>query len=158
MSNGTDEAIQVLVNTFVNEGDEVLLLHPSYAMYKFYSELAGATVRELEYHKGTLAFPLTELLAGIRPQTRAILIANPNNPTGTGVTLDQIRAVLEAAPHAAVLIDEAYFEFYGQTVLSRLARLPNLFVARTFSKAYGMAGLRAPAADEGVSFRRTPAG
>ena len=142
MTNGTDEAIQVLVNTFVNEGDEVLLLHPSYAMYKFYSELAGATVRELEYHKETLAFPLTELLAGIRPQTRAILIANPNNPTGTGVTLDQIRAVLEAAPHAAVLIDEAYFEFSGVTVLPWIRQYKNLFVSRTFSKVYGMAAMR----------------
>ena len=84
LTNGTDEAIQVLVNTYVDDGDEVLLLRPSYAMYRFYAEVAGASIREIDYRAQKLAFPLEELLAAIRPQTRAILIANPNNPTGTG--------------------------------------------------------------------------
>jgi histidinol-phosphate aminotransferase len=78
LSNGTDEAIQVLINTFVDDGADVLLLKPSYAMYRFYVELAGANVREIEYRPGDLAFPLEEFLAAIRPDTRAILIANPD--------------------------------------------------------------------------------
>jgi len=124
LSNGTDEAIQVLINTFVDVGDDVLLLKPSYAMYRFYAELAGATVREVEYRPEDLSFPLDEFLAAIRPETRAILVANPNNPTGTGLDLAGVRKILEAAPQAAVLIDEAYFEFCGVTALPLVRQYP----------------------------------
>lgn len=142
LTNGTDEAIQVLVNTFVDDNEEVITLHPSYAMYRFYSELAGARVTELPYREGTLAFPMEELLAAITPATRAILISNPNNPTGTGIDLPEVERILAQAPNAAVLVDEAYFEFCGVTALGLLDRYPNLFVSRTFSKAYGMASMR----------------
>jgi histidinol-phosphate aminotransferase len=142
LSNGTDEAIQVLINTFVDDGDDVLLLKPSYAMYRFYAELAGASVCEIDYAAADLEFPLDEFIASIRPSTRAILIANPNNPTGTGIDLDAIRRILNAAPQAAVLIDEAYFEFCGVTALPLVRRYPNLFVSRTFSKVFGMAAMR----------------
>jgi histidinol-phosphate aminotransferase len=94
------------------------------------------------YQGDDLTFPLDELLAAIRADTRAVLIASPNNPTGTAVGLDGILRILKEAPHAAVLIDEAYFEFYGVTALSLLAEHPNLFVSRTFSKVFGMAAMR----------------
>jgi len=142
LTNGTDEAIQVMINTYVDDGDDVLLLHPSYAMYRFYAELAGGEVREVSYRPDDLSFPLEELLAAIRPGTRAILIANPNNPTGTGIDVAGIRRILDAAPQAAVLIDEAYFEFCGTTALGQIREYPNLFVSRTFSKVYGMAAMR----------------
>ena len=141
-TNGTDEAIQVLINTFVDGGDRVLLLAPSYAMYRFYAEVAGATIAEVRYRAADLAFPLEELLEALTSETRAVLIANPNNPTGTAIDLAAIRRILENAENAAVLIDEAYFEFFGTTALGLLLEHPNLFVSRTFSKAYGMAGLR----------------
>ena len=85
LTNGTDEAIQLLINTYVDDDGEVIVLRPSYAMYRFYSQLAGARVEELDYRAGKLAFPLEELLEQITPQTRAVLISNPNNPTGTGI-------------------------------------------------------------------------
>jgi histidinol-phosphate aminotransferase len=140
-TNGTDEAIQVVINTYVDDADDVLLLRPSYAMYRFYAELAGASIREIEF-QSDLSFPLDSLLAAIRPSTRAILIANPNNPTGTGIDVAGIERILEAAPDAAVLIDEAYFDFSGVTVLPLLSRYASLFVSRTFSKVYGMAAMR----------------
>ena len=157
-TNGTDEAIQVIVNTYVDDGDDVLLLRPSYAMYRFYAEVAGASIREIDYRPGDLAFPLEELLDAIRPSTRAMLIANPNNPTGTGVGVEGIERILRAsAANAAVLIDEAYFEFSGVTALPLVGRAPNLFVSRTFSKVYrhggDAAGLRLLAGGE----RRLPA-
>jgi histidinol-phosphate aminotransferase len=142
LTNGTDEAIQVLVNTYVDDRDEVILLHPSYAMYRFYAELAGAAVREVPYRAEKLAFPLEELLDAITPSTRAVLIANPNNPTGTGTTRFGIERILEKADNAAVLIDEAYYEFSGVTTLGLIDDYPNLFVSRTFSKVYGMAAMR----------------
>jgi histidinol-phosphate aminotransferase len=142
LTNGTDEAIQVLINTYVDDGDEILLLRPSYAMYRFYSEVAGAAIREIDYCAGDLSFPLDEFLAAIEPRTRATLIANPNNPTGTAIDLAAIEKILAAAPRAAVLIDEAYFEFHGVTALGLMARHPNLFVSRTFSKVFGLAAMR----------------
>jgi len=142
LTNGTDEAIQVLVNTYIDDGDEVIALRPSYAMYRFYAEVAGAKIVEVDYQPPAVAFPLEELLAAITPRTRAILIANPNNPTGTAVNLAGIERILKAAPHAAVLIDEAYYEFFGVTALNLIWKYPQLFVSRTFSKVYGMAALR----------------
>ncbi len=142
LTNGTDEAIQVLINTYVDDEDEVVILRPSYAMYRFYSEVAGARIKEIDYTPRTLAFPLEELLDSISPATRAVLISNPNNPTGTATGVAAIRRILERAGEAAVLIDEAYFEFCGITALPLLNDYPNLFVSRTFSKVYGMAAMR----------------
>jgi histidinol-phosphate aminotransferase len=120
----------------------VLILKPAYAMYRFYTQLAGAQIEELDYCPGTLAFPLEELLNRIDTSTKAIMIANPNNPTGTGIGLAAIEKILERAANAAVLIDEAYYEFSGVTALPLLDQYPNLFVSRTFSKVYGMAAMR----------------
>jgi len=142
LTNGTDEAIQVLVNTYIDDGDEVLLARPSYAMYRFYAEVAGAKIVEVDYAPPALVFPYSDLLSSITPATRAILIANPNNPTGTAINLEQIECILKAAPDAAVLIDEAYYEFFGTTALGLIDAFPNLFIGRTFSKVYGMAAMR----------------
>lgn len=142
LTNGTDEAIQVLVNTYVDDGDEVIALRPSYAMYRFYSEVAGAKMVEVNYHPPDVEMPVDDLLSAITPGTKAILIANPNNPTGTAIGEQQIRRIIEAASHAAVLIDEAYFEFCGVTALPWIRQYPNLFVSRTFSKVFGMAAMR----------------
>lgn len=142
LTNGTDEAIQVLINTYVDDGDEVLLLRPSYAMYRFYAEVAGATIREIDYQAPDFEFPLAQFLDAISPRTKAVLIANPNNPTGTGISLTAIERIVRRASHAVVLIDEAYYEFSGVTAIRNLTRSPNLFVSRTFSKVYGMAAMR----------------
>jgi histidinol-phosphate aminotransferase len=141
-TNGTDEAIQVLVNTYVDDDDDVIVLSPSYAMYRFYAEVAGARIREIPYRREDLSFPIDELLRAIHPDTKAILIANPNNPTGTGIDLTGIERILDRAPGAAVLIDEAYFEFCGITALPLIGARANLFVSRTFSKVFGMAAMR----------------
>jgi histidinol-phosphate aminotransferase len=125
LTNGTDEAIQVMVNAFVDDGDEVMIPEVTYAMYRFYSELAGATVT----HE-------------ITSRTRAAFLSNPNNPTGSWRERDECIALLEKYPNIAFLFDEAYFEFSGITVLDLLDRYPNLFVSRTFSKVYGMATMR----------------
>ena len=142
LTNGTDEAIQVLINTYIDDNDEVITLTPSYAMYRFYAEVAGARLREIPYRRGTLNFPFEELLEAIAPDTRAVLIANPNNPTGSGTTRANLERILEKAEGAAVLVDEAYYEFCGVSMLPLLNDYPNLFVSRTFSKVFGMAAMR----------------
>lgn len=142
VTNGTDEAIQVLINTYVDDGDEVIILRPSYAMYQFYAEIAGAAIHEIDYRAGTLQFPLDELLEAVNSSTRAVLISNPNNPTGAAVSIEGIEKILKKASGAAVLIDEAYYEFCGITAIRHINEFPNVFVSRTFSKVYGMAAMR----------------
>lgn len=141
LTNGTDEAIQLVVNTYVNPDDRVVLLNPTYAMYRFYAQVMGAEVVEVAYHSD-LSFPDKELIRALNQRTRAVFIANPNNPTGTAASPMQLRAILRTAPQAAVMVDEAYYEFSGQTVLPWIGTERNLFVSRTFSKAYGLAALR----------------
>ncbi len=141
-TNGTDEAIQVLVNTYVDDGQEAVILKPSYAMYRFYLEVAGARIKEVAYPYPAMEFPLQEILDAITPETRAVIFANPNNPTGTGISLLGIERILHRARKAVVMVDEAYYEFSGVTALAEIERVPNLFVCRTFSKVFGMAAMR----------------
>lgn len=141
LTNGVDEAIHVLCQTYLGAGDEMLLPVPTYSMYAVYASATEAKLVEVQAEQA-FRFPLDALLVKITPATRLIAIANPNSPTGQAVSREEILRILDAAPHAAVLVDEAYFHFHGQTVMDLIGRALNLVVARTFSKAYGLAGLR----------------
>jgi histidinol-phosphate aminotransferase len=141
LTNGVDEAIHLLCETYLEPGDEALIVVPTYSMYRIYVMAAGAQVISVPAGKD-FQFPGKDLCNRITPRTRLIAIANPNNPTGTVAPPEELRRIAHCAPDAAVLVDEAYFEFYGQSMLPARNEFPNLFVARTFSKAYGMAGLR----------------
>ena len=141
LTNGVDEAIHVLCQTYLDQGDEFLFPTPTYSMYGVYGSCTDATVKTVP-SSNDFPFPLDALLAAITPQTRLIAIASPNSPTGTVATRHQILQIVERAPQAVVLVDEAYYHFCGETVIDLVGKLPNLIVARTFSKAYGLAGLR----------------
>jgi histidinol-phosphate aminotransferase len=141
LTNGVDEAIHVLCQTYLDREDEFLFPTPTYSMYEVYGSCTDAAVKTVP-SGGDFAFPLEELLGAITRQTRLIAIASPNSPTGTVASREQILQILKAAPQAAVLVDEAYYHFCGQTVMDLVGQVPNLIVARTFSKAYGLAGLR----------------
>jgi histidinol-phosphate aminotransferase len=141
LTNGVDEAIHLLCQTFLDPGDQALIVVPTYSMYRIYMLAAGAEVVTVPAGPN-FEFPVEEVLQSITTRTRLIAIANPNNPTGTVVSKADLVQIAHAVPNAALLVDEAYFEFYGQSLLPDRGNFPNLFVARTFSKAYGMAGLR----------------
>ncbi len=141
LTNGVDEAIHLLCSTFLEPGDEAIIVAPTFAMYAIFAQAEDARLVQILSGEN-FAFPLAELLARIGPRTRLIAVANPNNPTGVAVASAVLLQVARAAPQAALLVDEAYFEFYGETILNSMERPTNLFVARTFSKAYGLAGLR----------------
>jgi len=141
LTNGVDEAILLLFSCFLGPGDEALYPIPTFPMYPICALAAGARAVEVGMDRD-FRFPGAQLCAALTPRTRMIAIANPNNPTGSLAPRKDLLALLEAAPQAAVLVDEAYFEFCGQTMLADLRQFPHLFVARTFSKAYGLAGLR----------------
>jgi histidinol-phosphate aminotransferase len=146
LTNGMDEALSLVFTTYLGPGDELLFADPTFVMYPVLGEALGAKVVRLQSGED-LTLPVADFLARISPRTRVIAIANPNNPTGLAASRTELLRIAESAPDAAVLIDEAYFEFCGaaltcRTMIPDLARHPNLFVGRTFSKAYGLAGLR----------------
>jgi histidinol-phosphate aminotransferase len=141
LTNGVDEAIHVLFETFLETGDELLLPVPTYTMYEVYASATEARIVPI-LAADDLQFPFERLLAAITPRTKIIAIANPNSPSGTIATRAQILEIARRAPHAVLLVDEAYFHFCGETVIDLIGSIPNLMIARTFSKAYGLAGLR----------------
>jgi histidinol-phosphate aminotransferase len=141
LTNGVDEAIHVLFETFLEAGDELLLPVPTYTMYEVYASGTDAGVVAVQA-ADDLQFPFERLLAAIAPRTKIIAIANPNSPSGSVAARSQIEETARRAPQAVVLVDEAYFHFHGETVIDLIGGVPNLIVARTFSKAYGLAGLR----------------
>jgi histidinol-phosphate aminotransferase len=141
LTNGTDEALKLLVDTFVDPGSGVLIVEPTFAMYRFYSELAGARVHTLRYDD-EIRYPMKDVLAALRKAPRLLFLANPDSPTGNLLSQRELLKILKAARRTMVVIDEAYFEFSGMTVLPWTRRHSNLIVTRTFSKAAGLAGLR----------------
>jgi histidinol-phosphate aminotransferase len=141
LTNGVDEGIHLLCETYLEPADEVIIVVPTFAMYEIYARATGAIVVQIPAG-AEFAFPTEAVLAAITQRTRLIAIANPNNPTGIAVSRHDLLRIAAAATQAALLIDEAYFEFHGETVMDRIGQIPNLFIARTFSKAYGLAGLR----------------
>jgi len=141
LTNGTDEALSLIVNTFVDPGDTVLLVEPTYAMYRFYAELAGAKIVAPRYDT-EMRFTWNDVLAELRKAPRVFFLPNPNSPTGNLLTKPELQRILNAATRTMVVIDEAYFEFSGVTVIPWIRSYKNLIVTRTFSKTCGLAGLR----------------
>jgi histidinol-phosphate aminotransferase len=141
LTNGTDEAIRLICESYLEAGDDALIVIPTFAMFEIYA--AATCARVISIPAGPdFTFPMDEVLTQITGRTRLIAVANPNNPTGVFVPISDLLRLADAAPEAALLVDEAYFEFSGETIAPRWREIPNLFVSRTFSKAYGMAGLR----------------
>lgn len=141
LTNGVDEAIHLLCQTYLEPGDEALIVVPTYSMYRIYAMAAGANMVNATLDEG-FCFSVDAVTSRITARTRFIAIANPNNPTGTVASREDLLRIARSAPQAAILVDEAYFEFYGQSLINDRNGLSNVFIARTFSKAYGLAGLR----------------
>jgi histidinol-phosphate aminotransferase len=141
LTNGVDEAIHLMACAFLDEGDEALICTPTFFMYDVSVGMMTSGLVKVQTGD-SLEFPFARFLAAITPATKLIIIASPNNPTGATVSREHLLAIAAAAPHAVLMVDEAYFHFFGDTVLPDIATFPNLIVARTFSKAYGLASLR----------------
>jgi histidinol-phosphate aminotransferase len=141
LTNGGDDALRVFFDTFVEPDSHILICEPTFPMYRYYGEIAGARVQALRYGPN-LEFPLAGALAALKKHPRVFFLANPNNPTGTMVSKNDLLKLLRAATRSVVVLDEAYAEFSGATAVPWIRRYPHLFIARTFSKAAGLAGLR----------------
>jgi histidinol-phosphate aminotransferase len=141
LTNGGDDALRVFFDTFVEPRSHILICEPTFPMYRYYAEIAGARI-EAEHYSPDMKFPLDSVLTALRKRPRVFFLANPNNPTGTLVDKSSLQRILRAATHTAVVLDEAYADFSGFTSVPWIHKFSNLFVAKTFSKAAGLAGLR----------------
>jgi len=144
LTNGVDDALHLLCDTFVDPHSRILVCEPTFSMYRFYAQIANARIVALHYD-AAMRFPIDDALTALRPgksAPRIFFLANPNNPTGTLVSAEALSGILRVARRTAVVVDEAYAEFSGMTVLRWTRRYPNLIVLRTFSKAAGLAALR----------------
>lgn len=141
ITNGSDQGIDLIIRASCVAGDEAIIPAPSFAMYSQCAKVENLKVVEPQFSREE-GFPLVGVLEAITPKTRIICIANPNNPSGTGIAREVIERILIAAPHATVMVDECYFEYSGLTVCDWVERYTNLVITRTFSKTWGIPSLR----------------
>lgn len=145
LGNGSNDLLELVARAFVDSDDEVMFAEHAFVVYSILTQAIGATavvVKAKDY-----GHDLTAMAAAITDKTKLIFIANPNNPTGTFLEPDEIRAFLGKVPKdVLVVLDEAYYEYAAPerrgNAIAWIAEFPNLIVSRTFSKAYGLAGLR----------------
>ncbi|MDD5496032.1 MAG: histidinol-phosphate transaminase [Candidatus Omnitrophica bacterium] len=145
--NGSDEVICMAVRTFVNKGDEVVIARPTFLIYDIVSQIQDAAVKFVPHTKD-FRHDLKAMKSVVTDNTKMVFIANPDNPNGTYVNRKELEDFLSGLPESVIVfLDEAYFEFADFSFkdypngLDYLDR-PGLIVARSFSKAYGLAGLR----------------
>ncbi len=145
LGNGSNEILELVARTFLSVEHEVVFSQHAFAVYPLVTQAVGATARVIK--ADNFAHDLTAMLQAVNEKTRLVFIANPNNPTGTFLLAEQLEAFVAALPvHVLCVLDEAYYEYVSpqQRVdsISWLEKYPNLIITRTFSKAYGLAGLR----------------
>ncbi|MDD3296041.1 MAG: histidinol-phosphate transaminase [Candidatus Omnitrophica bacterium] len=142
--NGSDEVIALALRALINKGDEVIVAYPTFLIYEIQAKVHSARVVRAPL-KG-LRYNLEEILSKINKRTKIIFIANPDNPTGTYLNQKEIEGFLKKVPaNVLVYLDEAYFEFAPADFpksINLLKKRKNIIVSRTFSKVYGLAGLR----------------
>lgn len=145
LGNGSSDLLEIIARTFVSAESSVVFSQYTFAIYPLVTQAIGA--KALVVPAVQWGHDLVAMQTAIREDTRLIFVANPNNPTGTWVNKAQLIAFLEQVPSdKIVVLDEAYFEYVENpdypNGLTLLEKYPNLIVTRTFSKVYGLAGLR----------------
>jgi histidinol-phosphate aminotransferase len=143
---GSDEILEILVKTFLGRGDEAAFPWPSFAMYPIVARGMGGTPVRTPLD-GDMRADVDALIDAVTDRTRLVFLANPNNPTGTSVGAEELARLLDRVPDRVIVVyDEAYREYVRRDdfpdAVSEIPRHPNLVVLRTFSKIYGLAGLR----------------
>jgi len=144
LGNGSNEVLEMIIRTFAGRGDEVVYSEHGFIVYALATIAAGATGIAVPEADG-LSHDLNAMVRAVTDQTRVICMANPNNPTGTLHDLNAIQTFLDQLPrNVVVVLDEAYYEYTSAIIGDSIGRLshPGLLICRTFSKAYGLAGLR----------------
>lgn len=141
ITNGSDQGIDLIIRSACNAGDEIIIPAPSFAMYGQCARVENLRIIEPHYTREG-GYPLQQVIDAVTDKTRVIVVSNPNNPCGTLVAPEDIVRLAKAAPQAAILVDECYFEYSQTTVAPWVDECPNLVITRTFSKTWGMPSLR----------------
>lgn len=142
IGNGSDEMINLVISKNISKGDKLLTVNPDFSMYDFYTNLNEGEVIKYKYEIDD-GFNIDEFIRlGIERDVKLIIFSNPNNPTGYGFKIEDIKKILESFKEKIVLVDEAYCEFYGESIVPYINEYKNLIVTRTLSKAFGLAALR----------------
>jgi histidinol-phosphate aminotransferase len=141
---GSSEALEMVFETYVDEGTNVLVLSPSYSLYEVFAAKCRARLIGFPFDSSLNVDVISLIDTMFKEQPRLVVIANPNQPTGTLLCLDELREIADAAlaVGAILLVDEAYWLFTPESALSLITDYPNVIIIRTFSKALGLAGLR----------------
>lgn len=139
IGNGSDELIDLLLLTILDLGDEIIIPEPTFGVYRARTELFGGVARIVPRTK-SFDLDLPAMLDSVTPDTKAMFITSPNNPTGNLATSAQVVSLLETG--VLIILDEAYYEFCGKTLMPLTQEFDNLVVLRTFSKWAGLAGMR----------------
>lgn len=140
--NGSDEILQMIVQAFIDPEDTIVSLSPTFSMYQFFAEVQGANFINVSADPTSLQGSLDDLAKQANAsKAKLIILCNPNNPTGQGYAKKEILNLIDST-ESLVLVDEAYIEFYGQSMIDEIKACQRLIVTRTFSKAYGLAGIR----------------
>ena len=138
LTNGADDAIRCVLDTYLDKGDKMLIPEPTFTMFEILGNLRGANIVKVPYNKD-LSFPIEKFIEAL-PQKKVVVIVNPNNPTGTSITRDEIVKILCGA--AMVILDETYHHFLKKSDVDLIKEFENLCVVQSFSKLFGLAGLR----------------
>ena len=143
VTDGADEALAALIQTYCDTDDVMLTVTPSFSMPKLYANLAGAKVVELDYKK-RWEFPTEDFLKEIEtnPKIKVVHLTSPNNPTGECISEETAERILKAAQDKLVIFDETYGGYSGKSMISRVKDYENLAVVKSFSKDFALAGLR----------------
>ena len=146
LGNGSNDILELTTRAVAHEGDEIVFSKHAFAVYPLATQAVGAKAVEVPA-TSELGHDLPAMLKAITPKTRLVFVANPNNPTGSFLTAKAIEQFIEQVPaHVVVVVDEAYNEFLTPVqqynAVDWVRRFPNVIVSRSFSKAYGLAGLR----------------
>lgn len=141
ITNGSDQGIDLIIRASCNAGDEVIIPAPSFAMYHQCAKIENLKIVE-PFYTQCGGFPTDEVVSTINGNTRLIVISNPNNPSGTAVSKEEILRIAKAAPACTILVDECYYEYSKLTVADALEEHPNIVITRTFSKTWGLPSIR----------------
>ncbi len=142
VTNGADEALDIISKTVVEPNDEVMIPTPTYSMFRIVSEIMGAKVVAIR-RKPDFKLDIEEIRKRKTGRTKIIFLCSPNNPTGNSVSHEEMKSIIESCGEdVAVVVDEAYFEFSGHTISDLALTHDNVLVVRTLSKAFSMAGAR----------------
>lgn len=146
LTSGSDQAIQMLLNIFFKEGDQIIIPSPTFFVYFSILNLIEANPKTILYKEegNKFLFPFKETLGTINSDSKGLLLCNPNNPLGASIPENELIELLEKTSSLGipVIIDEAYYEFSGYTSAGLLDRFKNLIILRSFSKSFGLAGVR----------------